>query len=122
MDSIHLHGAEDVRSAGFAISRAAETICSAANTMSEAGDINTRAVQQLQYVLESFTRDMTGLVERIEKAMKSDQQIRSEEYAKPYIPSGARCECLENMGNEFYFLPVGKCLRKDGKCNAPRWK
>jgi hypothetical protein len=29
---------------------------------------------------------------------------------------GIRCECHENMGNDFYFLPKGSCLRRDGKC------
>lgn len=26
------------------------------------------------------------------------------------------CECHTNMGNDFYFLPIGSCLRRDRKC------
>jgi hypothetical protein len=27
------------------------------------------------------------------------------------------CDCHVRLGNDFYFLPTGSCLRKDGKCN-----
>jgi hypothetical protein len=79
MDSIHLHGAEDVRSAGHAMARAAETTSSAASTISAAADVNSGAVQQLQYVLENFTRDMSEIVSRFEGAVRhqSDALIRS---------------------------------------------
>lgn len=26
------------------------------------------------------------------------------------------CECHERMGNDFYFLPIGSCLRTDKMC------
>lgn len=29
------------------------------------------------------------------------------------------CECHEKMGNDFWFLPIGSCLRKDKTCNSP---
>lgn len=29
------------------------------------------------------------------------------------------CECHERMGNDFYFLPIGSCLRPDKTCNSP---
>jgi hypothetical protein len=30
---------------------------------------------------------------------------------------GVACECHAKMGNDFWFLPMGACLRKDRKCN-----
>lgn len=30
-----------------------------------------------------------------------------------------KCECEEKMGNEFWFLPVGACLREDKVCSKP---
>lgn len=30
---------------------------------------------------------------------------------------GCACECHERMGNDFYFLPTGSCLRADKRCN-----
>lgn len=30
------------------------------------------------------------------------------------------CECHTRLGNDFYFLPSGSCLRSDGKCNGDR--
>ena len=32
---------------------------------------------------------------------------------------GYQCECHEKMGNDFWFLPIGSCLRKDKTCNSP---
>jgi hypothetical protein len=29
------------------------------------------------------------------------------------------CDCLKQMGNDFYFLPLGSCLRPDKTCNNP---
>ena len=26
------------------------------------------------------------------------------------------CECHERLGNDFYFLPINSCLRKDNTC------
>lgn len=31
--------------------------------------------------------------------------------------NGYTCECHRQMGNEFWFLPTGSCLRPDKKCN-----
>lgn len=30
---------------------------------------------------------------------------------------GVFCDCHRQMGNDFYFLPTGSCLRKDKTCN-----
>jgi hypothetical protein len=30
---------------------------------------------------------------------------------------GYQCDCHQMMGNDFYFLPVGQCIRKDKTCN-----
>lgn len=30
------------------------------------------------------------------------------------------CECHERMGNDFYFLPIAACLRKDKTCTNPK--
>jgi len=27
------------------------------------------------------------------------------------------CSCHRRMGNDYFFLPAGQCLRKDGKCD-----
>lgn len=29
------------------------------------------------------------------------------------------CDCLKRLGNDFYFLPTGSCLRTDKTCNNP---
>ena len=28
-----------------------------------------------------------------------------------------QCDCHERLGNDFYFLPIGSCLREDKTCN-----
>jgi hypothetical protein len=30
---------------------------------------------------------------------------------------GYTCECHRTLGNDFWFLPIGSCLRKDRECN-----
>lgn len=32
------------------------------------------------------------------------------------VEDGVHCQCHADMGNDFYFLPKGSCLRRDGKC------
>lgn len=36
---------------------------------------------------------------------------------KPDPDEGLMCTCHQMMGNDFYFLPTGSCLRPDKKCN-----
>ena len=62
MDSIHLHGAEDVRSAGSAMVRAADTMQSAASSIWSA--------------LDQHARTMTDLVERFERAVEAIKEPR----------------------------------------------
>lgn len=33
---------------------------------------------------------------------------------------GYHCWCHEAMGNDFFFLPMGSCLRADKKCTNPK--
>jgi hypothetical protein len=33
---------------------------------------------------------------------------------------GYQCECHRKMGNDFWFLPTGSCLRKDNTCEGSR--
>jgi hypothetical protein len=35
----------------------------------------------------------------------------------PYDSEFFCCECHSKMGNDFYFLPINSCLRKDKRCN-----
>lgn len=35
----------------------------------------------------------------------------------PVLHHGYQCDCHVKMGNDFWFLPTGSCLRQDGKCN-----
>lgn len=30
------------------------------------------------------------------------------------------CSCHVRMGNDFYFLPIGSCLRPDNTCDHPK--
>lgn len=56
MDSVHLHGAEDVRRAGSAMQDAASTMNSAANTICESNDRLMRALYECIGRLEDLER------------------------------------------------------------------
>jgi len=46
--------------------------------------------------------------------------IPGAEQRPPMIESPLEpCDCLRQMGNDFYFLPTGSCLREDKTCNNP---
>lgn len=33
---------------------------------------------------------------------------------------GVWCDCHKRMGNDFYFLPTGSCIRNDKRCTNAR--
>jgi hypothetical protein len=43
-----------------------------------------------------------------------DTQQRPDMVESPWEP----CPCLQQMGNDFYFLPMGSCLFPDSPCDA----
>lgn len=43
-----------------------------------------------------------------------------QEWPAPTEPKAKCCECHEHMGNDFYFLPFDRCLRRDGQCTKRR--
>ncbi len=57
MDSIHLHGAEDVRSAGNTMCHAAEDMRRAANTIAEAMDRQRMFLDDWLMRFETMLRD-----------------------------------------------------------------
>lgn len=40
--------------------------------------------------------------------------------ADPHAGIDYHCDCHKRMGNDFWFLPVGSCLRDDKTCNNPK--
>lgn len=42
-----------------------------------------------------------------------DVEMRTE----PKLTDGHHCSCHVRMGNDFYFLPMGSCLRPSGQCD-----
>ena len=42
-----------------------------------------------------------------------DTSVREQSTASGFF----HCECHERMGNDFYFLPMGACLRADKTCS-----
>jgi hypothetical protein len=56
MDSIHLHGADDVQSAGYSIRDAAERMSRAAMTMDSAACLIRDTMDQHQMFLEDWVR------------------------------------------------------------------
>ena len=65
MDSIHLIGADDVRSAGNTMKHAAENMQSAANSMAEAHD---RFLLNFQGMLDQFISELREVVQEVDLA------------------------------------------------------
>jgi hypothetical protein len=45
--------------------------------------------------------------------------IIPDDHQRPFSDN-TPCDCHAQMGNDFYFLPIDACLRKDKTCNKPR--
>ena len=46
-------------------------------------------------------------------------RVRDEPEVKLVYDDGYHCDCHKRMGNDFWFLPIGSCLRKDKTCDNP---
>jgi hypothetical protein len=64
MDSIHLHGAEDVRSASNSMRGAAETVSSAAMTIDSAACVMKAALEAHQVFLDDWLRRFELVMQR----------------------------------------------------------
>lgn len=49
---------------------------------------------------------------------RSLRKATLEEILDPAVTLAVPCECLHRMGNDYYHLPRGQCLRADGHCSA----
>jgi hypothetical protein len=73
----------------------------------------TKLVKDVTALLEE-RETVSGLATKLADLLgnlKPEQSIASGFY---------HCECHERMGNDFYFLPTGSCLRKDKTCTSPK--
>lgn len=35
-------------------------------------------------------------------------------------PALYQCDCHRRLGNDFWFLPTGSCIRRDSLCDKPK--